>query len=93
MNINEVIELTYILHRDTPSEIHPPRTQLIPLPRGTYPVFNKYPTYVVNFQAKERERIMREEEEYLRKQYARCDVVILITTDTVLTTLSLIWKH
>jgi len=71
VNMNEFINLAYILDRNTPANIHPPRTQLIPLPRGGYPVFNKYPIYVVDFQAKERERIQEEERQYLLRKYDR----------------------
>ena len=39
------------------------------LPGGAaYPIFNKFPTFVVDFQVKERERIRQEELEYLRQR-------------------------
>eukprot|EP00698_Gefionella_okellyi_P005649 TRINITY_DN15121_c0_g1_i1.p1 TRINITY_DN15121_c0_g1~~TRINITY_DN15121_c0_g1_i1.p1 ORF type:complete len:1344 (+),score=328.15 TRINITY_DN15121_c0_g1_i1:78-4109(+) len=74
MEIGDVISLAYRLQRDTPPDVGPPIVELIPLPRSAYPVFNKYPTYVVDYQAKERERIRLEEEEYLRKQRTLSDV-------------------
>jgi hypothetical protein len=40
-----------------------------PIPTGDYPVFNKYPEFIVNYKIKMREKIKEEEEEYLRKRY------------------------
>ena len=37
-----------------------------PTPAGQYPVFNKYPTFVVDYQIQERERIRQEELDFLR---------------------------
>nr|XP_032826897.1 TBC1 domain family member 31 isoform X1 [Petromyzon marinus] len=42
--------------------------QFQPLPRGLYPVFNKYPESVVQFHARERDRICAQELEYLREK-------------------------
>ena len=41
---------------------------LVPLTRGTYPVFNKYPKFIVDYQVQERERIRQEELDYLRER-------------------------
>jgi hypothetical protein len=35
---------------------------------GQYPIFNKYPTFVVDFQLQERERIRQEEMDFLRQR-------------------------
>jgi len=40
-----------------------------PLESGvTYPIFNKYPKFIVDYQANERERIRRDELDYLREK-------------------------
>ena len=39
-----------------------------PLTKGTYPVFNKYPKFIVDYQVQERERIRKEEIDYLRER-------------------------
>lgn len=49
-----------------------PRAELVPLPVDAYPVFNKYPEFIVNHQAAERDRIMREEQDMLEKRYVPC---------------------
>ncbi|KAG9328170.1 hypothetical protein JZ751_016160, partial [Albula glossodonta] len=38
------------------------------LTRGQYPVFNKYPAFIVEHQSRERERIRQQEVEYLRER-------------------------
>ncbi|KAI9002277.1 WD40-repeat-containing domain protein, partial [Gaertneriomyces semiglobifer] len=39
-----------------------------PLNKGEYPVFNAYPEFIVNYQAKVKAKIRKEEMEYLRKR-------------------------
>ena len=60
-----------LLRQTTPSELHPERLldAFVPLTKGTYPVFNKYPKYVVDYQVQERQRIRLEELEYLRERW------------------------
>ncbi|XP_074703352.1 TBC1 domain family member 31 isoform X3 [Strix aluco] len=70
LDINVVIKEAYHLMEATPLDIHPQRMldDFIPLTKGQYPVFNKYPTFIVDYQTQERERIRQDEIEYLRER-------------------------
>ncbi|NXK06719.1 TBC31 protein, partial [Herpetotheres cachinnans] len=70
LDINAVIKEAYHLMKATPLDIHPRRMLdgFIPLTKGQYPVFNKYPKFIVNYQTQEWERIRRDEIEYLRER-------------------------
>uniref|UniRef100_A0A4W5KA77 TBC1 domain family member 31 n=1 Tax=Hucho hucho TaxID=62062 RepID=A0A4W5KA77_9TELE len=72
LDVSSVIKETYRLMESTPADIHP-RNMLDdfqPLTRGQYPVFNKYPTCIVEYQSQERERIRQQEVDYLRERQA-----------------------
>uniref|UniRef100_A0A674BXK3 TBC1 domain family member 31 n=1 Tax=Salmo trutta TaxID=8032 RepID=A0A674BXK3_SALTR len=72
LDVSAAIKETYRLMESTPADIHP-RNMLDdfqPLTRGQYPVFNKYPTYIVEYQSQERERIRQQEVDYLRERQA-----------------------
>lgn len=71
LDINVVIKEAYHLMEATPLDIHPQRMldDFIPLTKGQYPVFNKYPKFIVDYQTQERERIRQDEIEYLRERY------------------------
>ncbi|NXY04526.1 TBC31 protein, partial [Pteruthius melanotis] len=64
------IKHSYHLMEATPLDIHPQRMldDFTPLTKEQYPVFNKYPTFVVDYKAQEREKIRRDEMEYLRER-------------------------
>jgi len=47
----------------------------VPLTKGTYPVFNRYPKFIVDYQVQERERIRQEELQYLRERYSMSTVM------------------
>ncbi|NXQ83996.1 TBC31 protein, partial [Nyctibius grandis] len=70
LDINVVIKEAYHLMEATPLDIHPQRMldDFIPLTKGQYPVFNKYPKFTVDYQTQERERIRQDEIEYLRER-------------------------
>ncbi|KFV55269.1 TBC1 domain family member 31, partial [Gavia stellata] len=70
LDINVVIKEAYRLMEATPLDIHPQRMldDFIPLTKGQYPVFNKYPKFIVDYQTQERERIRQDEIEYLRER-------------------------
>ncbi|XP_071410000.1 TBC1 domain family member 31 isoform X3 [Pithys albifrons albifrons] len=70
LDITAVIKEAYRLMEATPPDIHPQRMleDFIPLTKGQYPVFNKYPTFIVDYQAQERERIRQDEIQYLRER-------------------------
>lgn len=69
-DISAVIHEAYHLQNTTPSEIHPEKMldQFTPLTKGQYPVFNKYPKFIVDYQAQEREKIRQEELQYLQQR-------------------------
>lgn len=71
LDINVVIKEAYHLMEATPLDIHPQRMLdgFVPLTKGQYPVFNKYPKFIVDYQTQERERIRQDEIEYLRERY------------------------
>ncbi|XP_062483072.1 TBC1 domain family member 31 [Pezoporus occidentalis] len=70
LDINVVIKKAYHLMEATPLDIHPQcmLDDFIPLTKGQYPVFNKYPKFIVDYQTRERERIRQDEIEYLRER-------------------------
>ncbi|NXI67476.1 TBC31 protein, partial [Anseranas semipalmata] len=70
LDINIVIKEAYHLMEATPPDIHPQRVldDFIPLTKGQYPVFNKYPKFIVDYQTQEWERIRQDEIEYLRER-------------------------
>ncbi|XP_062394922.1 TBC1 domain family member 31 [Sardina pilchardus] len=71
-DIGAMIKETYRLMSATPADIHPRSTlsDFEPLLRGQYPVFNQYPTFIVEYQSQERERIRQQEAQYLRERQA-----------------------
>uniref|UniRef100_A0A670Y1M5 TBC1 domain family member 31 n=1 Tax=Pseudonaja textilis TaxID=8673 RepID=A0A670Y1M5_PSETE len=70
LDVSMVIREAYHLMECTPDNIHPIRMleDFAPLTKGQYPIFNKYPKFIVDYQSQERERIRQEEIEYLRER-------------------------
>ncbi|XP_027747483.1 TBC1 domain family member 31 isoform X3 [Empidonax traillii] len=70
LEITAVIKEAYRLMETTPLDIHPRRMleDFIPLTKGQYPIFNKYPKFIVDYQAQEWERIRQDEMEYLKER-------------------------
>ncbi|NWZ91701.1 TBC31 protein, partial [Nesospiza acunhae] len=70
VDINVVIKEAYRLMEATPLDIHPQHMldDFTPLTKGQYPVFNKYPVFIVNYQAQKWEKIRQDEIEYLRER-------------------------
>nr|XP_028592046.1 TBC1 domain family member 31 isoform X1 [Podarcis muralis] len=70
LDVGAVLKEAYHLMECTPADIHPRRMleDFVPLTKGQYPVFNKYPKFIVDYQAQERERIRQDEIEYLRER-------------------------
>ncbi|XP_060631821.2 TBC1 domain family member 31 [Anolis sagrei] len=70
LDISVVIKEAYHLMDCTPADIHPQRMldDFVPLTKGQYPIFNKYPKFIVDYQSQERERIRQDEIEYLRER-------------------------
>lgn len=55
VNLKVVLQDAYRMQEATPPAIHPHKTlgDFVPLTSGTYPIFNKYPKYIVNYQVEE----------------------------------------
>ncbi|KAK7505709.1 hypothetical protein BaRGS_00002980 [Batillaria attramentaria] len=75
VDVRQVVKEAYRLSEATPDELHPNNKLMpfSPLTHGQYPVFNKYPKFIVDYQIQERERIRQEEMEYLRKRQLSLD--------------------
>ncbi|XP_016387726.1 TBC1 domain family member 31-like isoform X1 [Sinocyclocheilus rhinocerous] len=70
LDISAMLKETYRLMDSTPADIQPSSvlSDFEPLTQGQYPIFNKYPTFIVEYQSQERERIRQQEVEYLRER-------------------------
>ncbi|XP_065101704.2 TBC1 domain family member 31 [Paramisgurnus dabryanus] len=70
LDIVAMLKETYRLMESTPADVHPSSvlSDFEPLTQGQYPIFNKYPTFIVEYQSQERERIRQQEVEYLRER-------------------------
>ncbi|XP_075070125.1 TBC1 domain family member 31 [Mixophyes fleayi] len=70
LDIATMIKEAYQLMDSTPASIHPQRllNEFVPLTKEQYPIFNKYPKFIVDYQSQERGRIRQEELEYLRER-------------------------
>eukprot|EP00795_Rhopilema_esculentum_P001525 gene1525-15971_t len=76
VDISSVIKDSYRLFEATPDDIHPRRMldDFVPLTKGQYPIFDKYPKFVVDYLIQERERIRKDEMEYLRQKQMTLDL-------------------
>ncbi|XP_054638968.1 TBC1 domain family member 31 isoform X2 [Dunckerocampus dactyliophorus] len=70
LNTEDMIKEAYRLMNNTPDDIHPRTTlsDFTPLTKGQYPLFNKYPEFIVEYQNREKEKIRQEEMEYLQER-------------------------
>lgn len=70
IKISKVVTAAYNYIDRTPAKIDPGRSlkPFAPLSAGQYPVFNKYPAYIVNYEVQERERIRDEEVQFLKQR-------------------------
>ncbi|KAJ9580105.1 hypothetical protein L9F63_004247, partial [Diploptera punctata] len=69
VDMKRLLSKTYTLCEKTSTEVHP-RQYLVtfkPLEEGSYPVFNKYPKFIVDYKARHLEKL-RKEEETIKKQ-------------------------
>eukprot|EP00040_Diaphanoeca_grandis_P001873 m.19868 g.19868 ORF g.19868 m.19868 type:complete len:889 (-) comp12648_c0_seq1:1726-4392(-) len=66
----KVVQRANKYFRSTPKKINPSflLADFVPIPVGSYPVFNKYPAFIVDYQVNERERIRAEELDLLRQK-------------------------
>ncbi|KAL5021911.1 hypothetical protein ScPMuIL_001066 [Solemya velum] len=76
VDVKQVIKEAYRIFEGTPEDIHPRKNMeyFKPLTKGQYPVFNKYPKFIVDYQIQERQRIRNEELEFLRQKQVSMDV-------------------
>ncbi len=79
IQVFEMIELAYRYSEKCPKEFifskqHGFIKSYQPIPRGVYPVFNRYPEFVVNYKQQMREKIQKEEEEYMRQRKVQFDL-------------------
>ncbi|PIK53899.1 putative TBC1 domain family member 31-like [Apostichopus japonicus] len=74
VNISSVIKDAYNLKETTPEDIIPGKDQFKPLTKGQYPIFNKYPKFVVDYQTQERDKIRRDELDYLHQRQAAAEL-------------------
>ncbi|KAJ3108872.1 TBC1 domain member 31 [Phlyctochytrium planicorne] len=70
VSVDAILLEAYRLHDITPQKISPTSffKSFEPVLVGQYPIFNKFPEFIVNYQSKMKERIREEEEDYLRKR-------------------------
>lgn len=70
VTLNQVIVQAYTIQDATPSRFAPASflSAFSACPVGEYPVFNKYPEFIVNYQSKMKDKIRQEENEYIRKR-------------------------
>ncbi|TRY94739.1 hypothetical protein DNTS_021624 [Danionella cerebrum] len=70
LDIGAMLKESYRLMYGTPADIHPSSVlnDPEPLTQGQYPIFNNYPTFIVEYQSQERKRIRQQEVEYLRER-------------------------
>lgn len=52
MSVNQLIAEAYHLLDSTPADVHPQNVleDFCPLTKGQYPIFNKYPKFIVDYQ-------------------------------------------
>ena len=52
MSISQLVKEAYHIMDSTPADIHPQNMleDFTPLTKGQYPIFNKYPKFIVNYQ-------------------------------------------
>lgn len=76
VDLKQVLKDAYRIMDATPESIHPRKLleEYKPLTKGQYPVFNKYPKFIVDYQVQERERIRLEELDYLRQRQVSMDM-------------------
>ncbi|UJR25384.1 hypothetical protein I4U23_006732 [Adineta vaga] len=68
--LQTILTEAYRLSEVTPVDIDPKRMieSFQPLTRGQYPVFNKYPKFIINYQIQEKEKLRQEEMDYIRQR-------------------------
>lgn len=80
-NIPSLILKAYEIKRTTPSTIAPSTflKAFEPIKPGSYPVFNAYPHFIVNYQSRMKDKIRAEENEYIRSRQLASELNRLTT--------------
>jgi hypothetical protein len=70
LSVQHLIREASRMQETTPSDINPNRLLLHfePLHKGNYPIFNKRPKFISDYQVKEKEKILKEEIDYLKER-------------------------
>ncbi|CAF2035987.1 unnamed protein product [Rotaria magnacalcarata] len=70
ISVQTILTEAYRLSEVTPVDIDPKRMieSFQPLTRAQYPVFNKYPKFIVDYQIQEKEKLRQEEMTYIRQR-------------------------
>jgi hypothetical protein len=60
VDLSHVLKEAYRMMESTPDDIHPSEAMddYTPLTKGQYPVFNKYPKFIVDYQVLEHDFVM-----------------------------------
>ena len=68
VHVGNVISEAYRLWEVTPDDIHPKRMleEFKPLTKGQYPIFNKYPKFIVDYQVGIFSHVMRNEVSFVK---------------------------
>jgi WD40 repeat protein len=69
-NVTNIILNAYNIKSKTPSSLDPSSflKPFEPSTKGEYPIFNKYPQFIVNYQSRMKDKIRQEEVEYIKKR-------------------------
>ena len=70
LNVKHLIRESSRMQQSTPSDIDPVKLLLRfePIQKGNYPVFNKRPKFISDYQVRERKKILQEEIDYLKER-------------------------
>ncbi|CAF0809776.1 unnamed protein product [Didymodactylos carnosus] len=70
ISLQSILTESYRLSEITPIDLDPKRMieSFQPLTKGQYPVFNKYPKFIVDYQIQEKEKLRQEEMGYIRQR-------------------------
>ncbi|KAJ1562116.1 TBC1 domain member 31, partial [Nowakowskiella sp. JEL0078] len=70
LNLSDLMDIARKLKRGTPKILCPSTyfEKFTPLTTGNYPIFNQFPTFIVDYERKVKEKIRQDEDDYLRKR-------------------------
>ena len=79
VSVNHLLGESFKMHQTTPADLDPCKllASFDPLTKGTYPVFNKRPRFISDYQMIEKTKILQQEINYLKERSGCCWVKIL----------------